>query len=123
MGRLQAAQVEGTERKVKMALTRNFRDTVTSRLQSDPKFARALLDEAIVLFINGEADTARLVLRDLVNATVGFESLAQEIHKPSKSLHRMLSATGNPTMSNISAIFAAIKKMLHVEVKTRVVTA
>ncbi len=106
-----------------MALTRNFRDTVTSRLQSDPKFARALLDEAIVLFINGEADTARLVLRDLVNATVGFESLAQEIHKPSKSLHRMLSATGNPTMSNISAIFAAIKKMLHVEVKTRVVTA
>ncbi len=123
MGRLQAAQVEGTERKVKMALSINLRDTVTSRLQSDPKSARALLDEAIVLFINGEADTARLVLRDLVNATVGFESLAQEIHKPSKSLHRMLSATGNPTMSNISAIFAAIKKMLHVEVKTRVVTA
>ncbi len=106
-----------------MVLTRDFRETVASRVQEDPKFARALLDEAIILFINGEPDTARLVLRDLVNATVGFESLAQEVHKPAKSLHRMLSATGNPTMSNISAIFAAIKKMLRVEIRTRVVTA
>ena len=51
-----------------------------------------------------------------MNATVGFELLAEEIHKPAKSLHRMLSASGNPTMSNISAIFAAIKRALKVEV-------
>ncbi len=106
-----------------MALTRNFSTTISIQRQGDPEFARALLDEAIVLFINGEPGIARLVLRDLVNATVGFESLAQEVHKPSKSLHRTLSATGNPTMSNISAIFAAIKKMLRVEIRTRVVTA
>jgi len=48
-------------------------------------------------------------------------TLALEIHKPAKSLHRMLSASGNPTMSNISAIFAAIKKKLRVEVRTEVV--
>ena len=72
---------------------------------------------------NGEPDTAKLVLRDLVNATVGFESLAEEIHKPAKSLHRMLSASGNPTMSNISAIFAAIKRALGVEVRTTVFMA
>ena len=64
-----------------------------------------------------------MLLRDLVNATVGFESLAQEVHKPAKSLHRMLSASGNPTMSNISAIFAAIKRVLKVEVRTSVMTA
>ncbi len=106
-----------------MALTRNFKETVAARVQSDPAFAQALLDEAITLFINGESDTAKLILRDLVNATVGFESLAEEIHKPAKSLHRMLSATGNPTMTNISAIFAAIKKKLRVEVRTEVVPA
>ena len=106
-----------------MALTRNFSTTISIQRQGDPEFARALLDEAIALFIYGEPGIARLVLRDLVNATVGFESLAQEVHKPAKSLHRMLSATGNPTMSNISAIFAAIKKMLRVEIRTRVVTA
>ena len=104
-----------------MALTKNFKTTVAARVQSDPAFAQALLDEAITLFINGEPETAKLILRDLVNSSVGFEKLALEIDKPAKSLHRMLSASGNPTMSNISAIFAAIKKKLRVEVRTEVV--
>lgn len=90
-----------------MALTRDFKETVVARVDADSAFAQALLDEAVTLFFNGEPDTAKLILRDLVNATVGFESLAEDIHKPAKSLHRMLSKSGNPTMSNISAIFAA----------------
>ena len=69
-----------------MALTRNFKITVAARVQSAPMFAQALLDEAIKLFINGEPETAKLILRDLVNASVGFEKLALEIHKPAKSL-------------------------------------
>jgi len=96
---------------------------VAARVQNDPAFAQALLDEAITLFVNGEPDSAKLILRDLVNATVGFEALADEIHKPAKSLHRMLSKSGNPTMSNVSAIFAAIKRALKVEVRTQVVMA
>ena len=56
------------------------------------------------------------ILRDLVNATVGFEALAEEIHKPANSLHRMLSKSGNPTMSNISAVFAAITRTLNFKV-------
>ena len=106
-----------------MALTRNFKETVAARVQSDPAFAQALLDEAITLFINGEPESAKLILRDLVNATVGFEALAEEIHKPAKSLHRMLSKSGNPTMSNISAVFAAIKRSLKVEVRMQMVMA
>ena len=66
-------------------------------------------------------DATDFYLRDLVNATVGFESLAEEIQKPAKSLHRMLSTSGNPSMSNISVIFAAIKRALKVEIHTRVV--
>ena len=106
-----------------MALTRDFKETVSARVQSDPAFAQALLDEAITLFVNGETKTAKLILRDLVNATVGFEALADEIHKPAKSLHRMLSKSGNPTISNISAVFAAITRALKVEVRTQVVMA
>lgn len=104
-----------------MALTRDFKETVAVRVQSDPAFAQALLDEAITLFVNGEPESAKLILRDLVNATVGFETLAEEIHKPAKSLHRMLSKSGNPTMTNISAVFAAITRALKVEVHARVV--
>ena len=106
-----------------MPLTRDFKDTVAARVQSDPAFAQALLDEAITLFVNGEPEPARLILRDLVNATVGFQALAEEIDKPVKSLHRMLSQSGNPTMTNISAVFAAVKRALNVEVRTQVVAA
>ena len=103
-----------------MALTKDFKETVAARVQTDPAFAQALLDEAITLFIDGDAGSAKLILRDLVNATVGFESLAGDVHKPAKSLHRMLSSSGNPTMSNISAIFASIKRSLKVTVQTTV---
>ncbi|MFN7854343.1 MAG: DNA-binding protein, partial [Dolichospermum sp.] len=83
-----------------MALTRDFKETINARVEKDSQFTIALLDEAIFLFLNGEPETARLILRDIVNATVGFEQLAIETSKPSKSLHRMLSAKGNPTMDN-----------------------
>ena len=106
-----------------MALSRSFKQTVAARAQRDPEFAQSMLDEAITLFIDGEPDTAKLVLRDLVNATMGFESLAAAVRKPTKSLHRMLSASGNPNMTNISVIFAAITRELPVRVRTEVVAA
>jgi DNA-binding phage protein len=88
-----------------MSITRDFKETVCARVQREPEFAKGLLDEAVSLFLNGEPEIARLILRDLVNATTGFEALAHETSLPSKSLHRMLSAKGNPTMNNLNAIF------------------
>ncbi|WP_333573824.1 transcriptional regulator [Sphingomonas sp.] len=72
----------------------------------------ALFHQAAENLLNGEAQTARLVLRELVNASVGFEALAADIRKPSKSLHRMLSMNGNPSMDNLAAIFGAIRRRL-----------
>jgi DNA-binding phage protein len=105
-----------------MVLTRDFKDNVLARVQSDPDFARALLDEAVMLFLNGEPETAKLILRDLVNATVGFEALAASVEKSPKSVHRMLSAAGNPTMTNLAAIFSALKRALKVEITAHAVT-
>lgn len=99
-----------------MELTRDFKETVNLRFQHDPEFATALFKEAITLFVNGEPDTARLILKELVNGTVGFEELAIETSKPSKSLHRMLSAKGNPTMDNLTAIFNVLRKKLNVDI-------
>ena len=104
-----------------MTLTRDFKQTVVERVGRDPDFAKALLDEAATLFLSGEPDAARLILRDLVNATVGFESLAEMTHKPSKSLHRMLSRKGNPSMDNLAAIFGAVRSWLNVTFDVRVV--
>ncbi|MBO6086401.1 MAG: transcriptional regulator [Acetobacter sp.] len=94
-----------------VALTRDFSETVAERIKSDSVFARALLDEAITLFINGEADTAQSILCELADATIGFEVVGEEIQRP------------NPTMSSISMIIAAIKRALKVEVHTQIVNA
>lgn len=61
-----------------MALTCDFKDTVAARVQNDPAFAQALRDEAITLFVNGEPESAKLILRDLVSATVGFAALTHQ---------------------------------------------
>ncbi|RMU40494.1 hypothetical protein ALP29_01657 [Pseudomonas syringae pv. avii] len=106
-----------------MALTRSYKHTIAERAQRDPAFAQALLDEAATLFLNGEPEISRVILRDLVNATVGFEGLAKQTAKPSKSLHRMLSASGNPSMDNLAAIFAVIRKALGVDMQVHGVPA
>ena len=51
-----------------MPITRDYKESINERVQSDSDFAIALLDEAITLFMNGEPNMARLILRDLVNA-------------------------------------------------------
>ena len=99
---------------------REIIETITARVQSEPAYARALLQQATSLLLQGEPQTAKLLLRDLVNASIGFEQLARDMDKPSKSLHRMLSAAGNPTLSHVSAMLAAIAAHLGVEIQARV---
>lgn len=106
-----------------MVLTKDFKETIQERAQREPDFSKALLDEALSLFLNGEPDVARLVLRDLVNATVGFEELVTAVSKPSKSLHRMLSAKGNPTMENLNKIFQVLREKLKVDIQVHTVSA
>lgn len=106
-----------------MVLTRDFKETVKERSVRDPAFATAMLDEAATAFLNGDPRVARLILRDLVNASVGFEALAAETNRPSKSLHRMLSAQGNPNMDNLAAIFGAVRKRLGVAFEAHAIEA
>lgn len=102
-------------------LTTDSSATVQTRIKSDPAFAEALLREATDMFLNGEAEAARLLLRDVVNATVGFEQIALATNRPSKSVHRMLSARGNPTMESLTAVFSAIRKMLNITFETKII--
>jgi len=100
-----------------MALTREFKDTIVARVQRDPRFREALFTEAINAFLAGETNAGKAILRDLVNATVGFEELAANLHKPSKSLHRMLAPHGNPNAENFFRIVNALQKKTRVRLR------
>jgi DNA-binding phage protein len=104
-----------------MALTRDFRETVVARAARDPAFKAALLREALQALIEGDVAAGRILLRDCINATVGFGALSKETHIPEKSLMRMVSPRGNPSANNLFAMVAALQHQTHVEahVETR----
>jgi hypothetical protein len=77
-----------------MALIRDFKETIRDRVQRDPKFRKELLREGLEAMLSGEIDVAKTILRDYINATVGFAGLAQATHIPPKSLMRMFGPLG-----------------------------
>src|SRR5438477_7746546 len=100
-----------------MPLTKDFRETIRARAERDPRFREALFTEAIDAYLAGDTAAGKAVLRDLVNATIGFEGLAAEVKKPSKSLHRMLAPHGNPSSENFFGILSALQKKTRVKLR------
>jgi DNA-binding phage protein len=74
-------------------------------------------------YLAGDTAEGKAILRDLVNATVGFEKLANEIQKPSKSLHRMLAPHGNPSTDNFFTIVRVLQKKTRVKLRVTAATA
>lgn len=93
-----------------MVLTRDFKDTIQARARRDPAFRHGLFEEAIEAFLSNDTQTGKLLLRDYVNATVGFEKLGAELEKSPKSLMRMLSSQGNPRADNLFAVVGHLRK-------------
>ena len=93
-----------------MPLTHDFKETIRARAQADPEFRHALLREAIECFINGELATGKAVLRNYVNATIGFQNLEKRTRIPAKSLMRMLGPKGSPSVHNLSSILTVLQR-------------
>jgi hypothetical protein len=93
-----------------MSLTRSFRETIQEQLAS-VKFRREFLREAVTNMVAGDLETAKAVLREYINGTVGFIALGEALSKSPKSLMRMLSPAGNPQARNLFEIVAWLQKI------------
>ncbi|HEX5412914.1 MAG TPA: transcriptional regulator [Terriglobia bacterium] len=102
-----------------MALTRDFKKTTMARVQRDQAFRRTLLREAIEAMLNGDVDAGKSVLRDYINATVGFGELAEATHRSPKSLMRMLGPQGNPQARNLFEIVSYLLRQEGIQFKLR----
>jgi DNA-binding phage protein len=89
-----------------MPLTIDFRETIRERVQRDAVFQRGFLQEAIELMLSGDVKTGQKIIRNYINATVGFRDLAEQIHIPEKSLMRMFGPKGNPSSQNLFGVIA-----------------
>lgn len=103
-----------------MAITRNFKETIQARALRDAKFRTGLLKESIENMLAGDTETGKMLLRDYINATIGFEKLGSAVNKSPKSLMRMFSPSGNPTANNLFGIIHTLqqKEGVQFEVKT-----
>jgi DNA-binding phage protein len=120
-GTITGAESESSE--VEMVLTREFRETVANRVQKDARFRRALLIEAVDALLESDLATGKALLRDYINATMGFEALAEALDKDSKSLHRMLGPKGNPRADNLFAIIKVLQDIDEVRLQVKAVTS
>jgi DNA-binding phage protein len=102
-----------------MPLTRDFKQTVRARVERDPKFRKELLREGVEAMLSGDVATGKTILRDYINATVGFSDLAEATRIPPKSLMRMLGPAGNPRADNLFEIvsFLQHREGLRFEIK------
>ncbi len=104
-----------------MPLTRDFRVTIRERLERDPGFREALLEQGVQCLLAGKVDVGKSVLRNYVNATIGFRELGGLTAKSPKSLMRMLSPNGNPQARNLFEIIRCLQEREGLHVKVRAV--
>jgi hypothetical protein len=118
---LEGIQKAKTSGDMKMVLTRDFKETIKNRIERDPAFREELLKEGIECLLIGDMDTGKAILRDYINATIGFDALGTVTAKSPKSLMRMFGPKGNPQARNIFEIIAHLQKKEGIQFKVQAV--
>ena len=93
-----------------MPLGRPFREIVQEMAREDRLFREGLLQEAVQCYLDGEPGVCKILLRDYINSSVGFQGLAEMTGHSPKSLMRMLGPSGNPQSSNLCEILHKLQK-------------
>ena len=99
-----------------MALTRSFKETIKTRVEKDIEFRQSIIVEAVQHMIDGDTETGQSLLRDYINATIGFERLAKETGKKPESLMRMFGRNGNPQAKNLFAVISVLGQLTGVQI-------
>jgi len=94
---------------------------VQARIKRDRRYRKELFREGVECLLAGDLDTGKAILRDYINATIGFEELSRLTKLPSKSLMRMLSPNGNPQARNLFEVIGHLQRAegLHFELSLK----
>ena len=104
-----------------MALTREFRRSVTARMQRDRIFRKALLVEGVQALLDGDVESGKTVLRQYIRATGGFERLGREAGIPAKSLLHMFGKSGDPAMVKLVEVLLCLEARDKIRLRVRAI--
>lgn len=78
-------------------MTRDFKQAVQARIARDPAYRKELLREGVACLLSGDLDTGKALLRDYINATIGFEKLSVMTDTPVEEPHAHARSKGKPS--------------------------
>jgi DNA-binding phage protein len=91
-----------------MALTRDFKETIIERAKKDQAYRQGMLTRGMAYLMAAGNDedlhVGRSLIRDYINATIGFTTLAKRTRIPKESIMRMFGANGNPELKKLNAV-------------------
>ena len=83
---------------------------ISAASRSDRKYRKELVREGVECLLGDDVDAGKAILRDYINATMGFEELSRRTKRPAKSLMRMMSPSGNPQARNLFEVIHHLQK-------------
>jgi hypothetical protein len=94
---------------------------VQARIMQDRGYREELLREGVECLLTGDLDTGKAILRDYINATIGFEKLSRLTGRPATSLMRMLGPRGSPQARNLFEVISQLQRIegVHFELSLR----
>ncbi len=104
-----------------MIRTEHLDESTAQRLLEDPLFAEELLREGLQALVDGEIEMGKSLICDCIEATVGFDNVANDINESPASVRHMFSADGNPNIDNLFDVIVNLQKHggLSLEVSTQ----
>jgi DNA-binding phage protein len=88
----------------------SIREQVKGRIRTDDAFGYALLSEAIEVLLADDMVTAKSVLFDYIDATIGFDELSQQSGLTADSLRDMFSPSGDPRAADLFRVIAVLQQ-------------
>ncbi|MBX9456710.1 MAG: transcriptional regulator [Rhizobium sp.] len=97
-----------------------MREQVKGRIRTDDAFGNALLSEAIEVLLADDMATAKSVLFDYIDATIGFEELSRQADLTAASLRDMFSPAGDPRAADLFRVIGLLQQSqgIRLEVST-----
>lgn len=96
-------------------------EIIVKRLKENQELRIAHMKEIIDCIFEREVRTACIMIRDLINATMGFKELGLKINKSDKAIMTMLNGKTTPNTKNIFSIINEILEYDNLKRNTNII--
>jgi len=86
-----------------------IKDALQKKIAAKPHLIKGMLAEASQGLLDGEIGIFKSKIRESVNGTIGWQELAESTGLNDKSLIRMFSEEGNPSIINCTAVLCTLR--------------